>query len=307
VADRGLDPNADLTTAIAVQARRTAMIWKRWVAAVVGVPAVLGVCWWGAEPFAAMITAVAAIAGGELVIAQRRAGIRTSLPIAVMGLAGPAIPLIFPSGLRASSLSLSSMAGLAVALLLSGFVYEVAAAQKDERPRIGANVGAGLLCAAYTALFAGISLLREPIRLRSAPLIAGVDPGFFMVVLVLCCVWASDTAAYYVGLSMGSRKLAPVLSPAKTVEGAVGGFVAAVVVGAVLGHFLLGRALLGWWIGAIAGTAGQIGDLFESGLKRELGIKDSGGIIPGHGGMLDRFDSLLFVAPMVWLLLQIAG
>ncbi|MBM3494326.1 MAG: hypothetical protein FJX72_08405, partial [Armatimonadetes bacterium] len=165
--------------------------------------------------------------------------------------------------------------------------------------------GAGLSCAGYVALFGGISLLRSSSDVWGRPAIEGADVGFLVVLLVLSTVWATDSAAYFVGRAVGSVPLSPNLSPKKTVEGAIGGFVAAVIVGAVLGHTLLGRAVLGWWIGALAGVAGQLGDLFESALKRELKIKDFGSIIPGHGGVLDRFDSLLFVAPVVWLLTRI--
>lgn len=280
---------------------------KRWLAALVGVPALLGLCWWGPRPFAVTVTLLAGAAAWELMAAQRRSGLRPTAPIALLGLFGPALPLIFPHGVRASSIPLAPLGGLVLAVFVSGLIYEVAAAQRDDKVRAGSNVGAGLLCAAYIALFGGISLLRTPRNFDAVLPLEGADPGFFLVLLVLCCIWATDTAAYYVGVGMGAKRLAPTLSPNKTVEGAVGGFVVAVMVGAVLGHFLLGRALLGWWIGATAGVAGQIGDLFESALKRELGVKDTGAIIPGHGGVLDRFDSLLFVAPVVWLLVQLVG
>ncbi len=283
------------------------MIWKRWLTAVLGVPALLILCWLGPKVFALTITLVAVVGLGELLAAYRKAGFGPSVLVAVSGLLGPMLPLLFPHGVRASAISLSGLASVALALFLSGLIHEVTVAHRDQKVTTGANVGLGMLCGGYIALFGGISMLRVPRNLDAVLPVANADAGFFLVLLVLCCVWATDTAAYYVGNSVGSVKLAPALSPHKTVEGAVGGFAAAVILGAILGHLLLGRALLGWGIGAAAGIAGQLGDLFESALKRELGIKDFGSIVPGHGGILDRFDSLLFTAPAVWILVLALG
>ncbi len=278
---------------------------RRFLAAAVGVPALLGICWWGAGPFAVTVTVIAAIGGMELIRAQRNAGIRPSVILAAMGLFGPALPLLVGHGSGGSPIPPSAMLSLMIGLLLTGLIVEVIVAQHSERVTSLAGVGAGLGCAAYIALFGGISLLRSTSAVYGRPPIEGADVGFFLVLLVLCAVWATDTAAYFVGRGIGSVRLSPNLSPHKTVEGAIGGFIAAVIVGAVLGHLLLERAVLGWWIGAVAGIAGQVGDLYESAMKRELKVKDFGSIIPGHGGVLDRFDSLLFVAPAVWLLTRV--
>ena len=278
---------------------------RRFLAAAVGVPALLGVCWWGAGPFAVTVTVIAAIGGMELLRAQRKAGIRPSWIVAAMGLLGPALPLLVGHGPWNLHIPPSALLSLMIGLFLTGLIVEVIVAQHADTVTPLASVGAGLSCAAYIALFGGISLLRSSASLYGRPTIEGVDVGFCVVLLVLCTVWATDSAAYFVGRGVGSMRLSPNLSPHKTVEGAIGGFIAAVVVGAVLGHVLLERAVLGWWVGAVAGIAGQVGDLYESAMKRELKVKDFGSIIPGHGGVLDRFDSLLFVAPAVWLLTQV--
>ena len=119
------------------------------------------------------------------------------------------------------------------------------------------------------------------------------------LLLVLCCVAASDTAAYYIGVRYGLRKLWPRVSPHKSVEGALGSLVACVLVCTVLGIFL-GKAA--WWafvlLGIMLNIFAQLGDLFESALKRSCEVKDSGVFLPGHGGMLDRIDSLLFSLPV---------
>jgi phosphatidate cytidylyltransferase len=124
--------------------------------------------------------------------------------------------------------------------------------------------------------------------------------GFRWVVLALLATWICDTGAFFLGRSFGRRKLWPRISPRKTWEGAVGGWMCGTGLTAVVGG-LLG---LGWFhgalIGALVGVVAPFGDFAVSMLKRQVGVKDSGGLIPGHGGMLDRIDSLLFTVPMVY-------
>lgn len=126
------------------------------------------------------------------------------------------------------------------------------------------------------------------------------DDGKCLLGLLLLGVWGSDTGAYFVGRLFGKHKLAPGLSPKKTVEGAVGGVLTSSICCLILNYY---AALLPsvWGViffAIVASLGGMIGDLFESYLKRVSNIKDAGKILPGHGGFLDRFDSLLFVAPI---------
>lgn len=127
--------------------------------------------------------------------------------------------------------------------------------------------------------------------------------GGYTVISILACIWICDTAAQFVGLKYGKHKLFPRVSPNKSWEGAASGFVAAIAAALlakyiVLPFFTVGESLV---IGFVVGAFGQVGDLAESLLKRDAGVKDSSQIIPGHGGMLDRFDSLLFVSPILYL------
>jgi phosphatidate cytidylyltransferase len=134
---------------------------------------------------------------------------------------------------------------------------------------------------------------------------AGPGAGAWLVLFTLLVTSAVDTGAYFAGKALGKHKLAPTLSPGKTWEGSIGGFVAALVVGGLLAMAL--RLPLAFALAAagLIGLLAQLGDLIESALKREIGIKDFGTLIPGHGGVLDRFDSLLFTAPVVYWLLTL--
>jgi phosphatidate cytidylyltransferase len=129
------------------------------------------------------------------------------------------------------------------------------------------------------------------------------------VLLLLLTVVLSDTAQYFTGRALGRHKLSPVISPKKTLEGAVGGFVIAPAVLAVAGHWWLPDRTPGWLVlvgMAIAGL-GIAGDLFESLLKRSAGVKDSSALIPGHGGVLDRIDAMLFAGPVFYVLVKYGG
>jgi len=127
--------------------------------------------------------------------------------------------------------------------------------------------------------------------------------GLFLLMLT---VMVSDTAQYYSGRLFGRRLLAPVISPKKTIEGAIGGFVFGMLLMGVAGHWWLPAVPLAvrFALGATVVALGIVGDLFESMLKRSAGVKDSSTLIPGHGGVLDRIDALLFAAPVYYIVLK---
>ncbi len=182
----------------------------------------------------------------------------------------------------------------AVPLLAATAVAIVAAMARRDTPDAMLRSASSTL---FPVLFVGLTL-GTVVGLRSR---AGND-GTDTLLLLLLCVICSDTAAYYVGSSIGRHRMAPVLSPRKTWEGAAGGLVASIGA-ALLAHFWfyqrlgLAHALA---LGAILSAAGVLGDLAESMVKRAAGAKDSSALLPGHGGFLDRMDSLLLAGPALY-------
>ena len=139
------------------------------------------------------------------------------------------------------------------------------------------------------------------------PLLMTPDDGRLRMLAVICCVIASDTGAFAVGVLTGRHKMAPAISPSKTWEGFGGGVAVSAIVGALMGVFLLGTS---WWaglaLGILCSLAGTVGDLVESLIKRDAGIKDMSNFLPGHGGVMDRLDSMLVAVPVGWLVLYLA-
>ena len=145
-----------------------------------------------------------------------------------------------------------------------------------------------------------------PVLLSFLVLIREGSSGMIWVFVLLAVIFAGDTGAYYVGSYLGRHKLSPAVSPGKTIEGSIGGLAVNLVLGGVGKYFFLSG--LPWGLSLLffltVGIAGQVGDLFESELKRSSGIKDSGGILPGHGGILDRIDALLFASPVAYIFIR---
>ncbi len=135
-------------------------------------------------------------------------------------------------------------------------------------------------------------------------LVRASEKGVYTVWLIFITSWICDTCAYFTGVAIGKHRLAPVLSPKKSIEGAVGGVIGSGLVGFIYGKLIGEHALEFAVICAAGAVLSQFGDLFASGIKREQGIKDYGRLIPGHGGVLDRFDSVIVTAPCVYILLQ---
>lgn len=154
------------------------------------------------------------------------------------------------------------------------------------------SVGTSLLGVIYVALPLSL-LLGLPFMITTT----GWEP--WCVLFFIFIIWANDVFAYLSGILLGRHKMCPKISPKKSWEGFVGGVVGAVVMGYVASRVLAADALLWCGLALVAAITGVLGDLVESQLKRKAGVKDSGSIIPGHGGVLDRFDALLLATPFV--------
>ena len=216
----------------------------------------------------------------------------------------------------------SGIAALGAAIACVGFVAGEPGTPIFREQALAATLLAVMLAAALTALAEGAptpaSLTRAAV-LGLAPLYAGLPlgaaaaigivSGAHVLTWLLIVIVASDSAQFYTGRLLGRRKLAPALSPAKTVEGAVGGLVAAGAAGGALAGWGLpgGGAASGFAVGVVLAAGGICGDLFESLLKRSARVKDSAALIPGHGGVLDRIDSYLFAVPLFYLYLRLLG
>lgn len=130
------------------------------------------------------------------------------------------------------------------------------------------------------------------------------NPNIILSIFIL--IWVNDTFAFLVGKTFGKHKLFEKVSPKKTIEGFVGGFIFSIVAGIILAQFLMLQSYIHWvFIAILVSVFGTLGDLVESKFKRIANVKDSGNIMPGHGGVLDRLDSIIFVAPIVFLFYQI--
>ena len=159
---------------------------------------------------------------------------------------------------------------------------------------------------ASQAAFALLGIFYVAIPISYIYRIRIMENGIFIFILLFVCSWIADTCAYFTGVTLGKHKLCPHLSPKKSVEGAIGGILGATVIGLIYG-LILGN-YLGANLGpvfAIIGAAGSFisifGDLAASAIKRNYDVKDYSNLIPGHGGILDRFDSMIFVAPIVYI------
>ena len=157
-----------------------------------------------------------------------------------------------------------------------------------------------------TASASTLALIYLPFLAGFLILLARPHNGLERVMSLVVLVGCNDTFAYLTGVLIGKHPLAPKISPKKTIEGLIGSLIFTVTGGAVAFNYILG---LDWWLGAIAGIltvfTATSGDLIESALKRDMAIKDMGTLLPGHGGIMDRLDSVLFAAPALWLALEI--
>lgn len=293
---------------------RKGSLRKRLISGFLGMGFFLTLCFWGALPYSLGVTFVVALGLFEFLGAfsraeKERAEFRLNPRWLNPALACTALLLPLAAYLYSRSPIFAKVSATAwVGLLVALFAILTARSLQTGLALEGIRKHYGLLgCLYIGGLFSSFVLLRSLTGQEVKPPFGFSDGGAWLMLLPTVCVWTADTMAMAVGKAIGRTPLAPIISPGKTVEGAVGGFLFSVLVGMGFA-FWIG---VGWQhgiaIGAIAGIAGVIGDLFESSLKREVGVKDFGRLIPGHGGLLDRADSLLFVIPLAYLYLRLVN
>jgi phosphatidate cytidylyltransferase len=273
---------------------------KRVITALIIAPIAIASSWFGDATLATLLGIVGGVAAWELCRMARATDV-APLDGVTIGISA-SLPLL-AHGVRLGVLR-PSPAWFAVALLVI-MTVTIFTRPLEQRPLAVSAVS--LFIAMYTG---GALSFAYDLRYHSYAI--GRVGQCFVLLFPVWLTWSSDTGAYFFGRMLGRTKLMPSVSPAKTVEGAVGGIVLSVVMAFVFVRYLLvpfgqlGLSPLGIVIfGTIIAIAAQLGDLFESLIKREAGVKDSSGLLPGHGGFLDRVDSLLFVLPVAALLLNL--
>ena len=265
---------------------------NRLIVAGIGIPALLAVIFfaplWG---WAVVVAVMASFSAWELLHTVLGERFRVRFGI-YAGLAAAAIPLGTAFGYEMVTLR---CAGYCLFFVL--FLELMISVQRGGEKIPFTDVAVGL--------FGGVIL---SLMLSALVRLGFHAPKAAFILITFVVVWLCDSGAFFVGSAMGRHKLAPALSPKKSIEGAVGGLIAAV---AALMLFGLVLKLTGCWVrfgylaiyGLVGGVVGQLGDLAFSAIKREYGVKDYSNLLPGHGGMLDRFDSTIFTAPVLELLI----
>ena len=222
------------------------------------------------------------------------------IPFVPAGIATVIASIGITSSLRAGNELLANAVALDAALLPATVVLGAISLATWREGQGGRDTLGRVAASVFPMLYLGLPI-GAMIALRS---LRGREALF----LLLLTVMVSDTAQYYTGRALGRRPLAPAISPKKTIEGAAGGFVSGALVLAVVGTWWLPRFPIAFraLFGVVLVALGIAGDLFESMLKRSAGVKDSSTLIPGHGGVLDRIDALLFTAPVYYIVLKYA-
>lgn len=281
----------------------------RTIVAAVAIPIILTICYAGGGWLFGMVTLFAVAAMSELMIAE---GYKPGGPVFWLGLLTMIASMLIagerlfdgtPLGGVAHGLALvtTDLPLLALVFIVSAMVFTLGRKSPAELFMYHGRFVWGMMY--LTLLYPYVFAVGEFGSHLKATGVVGGDWLLFLFGLL----WLGDSAAMWVGQALGKTKLAPTVSPNKTVEGFLGGIFGSMIVALILGFWrLAGVPLWHLLIMAIAcSVVGQLGDLVESMWKRSLGLKDSSAIIPGHGGVLDRFDSLLFAAPVMYLYMRL--
>jgi phosphatidate cytidylyltransferase len=300
----------------------------RVVTGAVGIPIVLAAVWFGDWPFFLFMCVVIAGALLEYYWIVERTGARPNKGVGLFfaillafsffhGASDVLMPGAVPGAAAHGAFVYSRfllIAGLLALFVLTTLIAEMGRSDpspiRNNTATLGGVLYVGLFLSTVIGirqLFGGDPLMNEYVARATGSVESVSAQGAFTLMAALVTIWICDSAAYYAGRALGRHKLSPRISPKKTWEGAAAGLLAAVLTMVGFQQWLIEYLRLGDAIvlGLVVGTLGQIGDLAESHVKRDAGVKDSSQFIPGHGGIFDRFDSLMFVAPVVYLYLNV--
>lgn len=269
----------------------------RVLVAVVAIPLIVAACYFGSFYFFLFTTALIVVAANEFYAMARTKNME---PAAVLGItsAGVINAIVYSSGIEPAF-------DFLVVVLVIALLSELGRKRTGEISGVFANTGTTITGIVYIGLFGALmTAIRQRVGLEKV--FPNYNEAGLFIISVLATIWICDSAAYFVGIAIGKHKISKFVSPNKSWEGAVAGFVFAIATAvgarfAILPHFDIRIALA---MGFIVGTFGQAGDFVESMFKRDAGVKDSSNTIPGHGGVFDRFDSLLLSAPIIYVMLK---
>jgi len=270
---------------------------RRFIVALIGAPIAIWIIWVGDAALATLVSVLSAIAAWEFYRIARGTG---ALPLGPIGIV---LAALIPIAVHAQYLGVVQFPIAAFMPVVLGVIAaSIWMRRVDQHPiSAAATTVVGVLYTGVTLSYA--------YALRYFGYAVGETAGALVVLLPVVLTWSSDTGAFFTGRLIGGRKLMPTVSPAKTISGAIGALVTTVAICALYVHFGLKPyaqlAFSPWGLTVFAigiSVAAQIGDLAESLFKREAGVKDSGTLFPGHGGVLDRLDSLFFVLPVAYVL-----
>lgn len=267
------------------------MFWTRLASGIVLVIIALGAMSFGGLPLALVLWAISMVALRELTKALKcAAGTKGFNALEIIGFAGVTAYYLLLYFTLDHTLLLMCIVGFFLLVMLT-YVATF--------PKFNANQ---VTAAVFAFLYA-------PVMLSFVYLTRSCSQGIYLVWMILISSWGCDTCAYVVGMLIGKKKIFPVLSPKKSLEGCIGGVLGAALIGWLYGHFFVEKAFadqrVSWLIAvicAVGAVMSMVGDLAASAIKRNNDIKDYGKLIPGHGGIMDRFDSMIVTAPMTYFL-----
>jgi len=276
------------------------MLAQRLLVAAIGIPVLLLVLVAGNPWLPALLIVLIVAAAVETANLLSKAG------FSVHPIVGGALALLVAASAGAALYGANLLPAAIVIAVVASMAYALAPVDPADRlRRLAGTVLTSVIALALSTMI--LIVLADGESGVVGPLGNWLNRGETMLLIVVLTVWACDTAAYATGRMFPRGHFFAHISPNKTWSGAIGGFVGAAVVGSLLGMLAIQAPIKGLMIGVAVGLFAPIGDLTESTLKRAAGAKDSSHLFPGHGGILDRMDSFITVAPVVWLLLAYFG